>query len=264
MTIRNAEASADHIVWGTLESSTGSMDSGSEKLHARSSRQHLVENVLQMSSQEDSFSSELVPERVSNVSTNHHRKTKDVKEGMQKWAHMFSNKGQSARVEDPFEADDQDEGPGLHQSDQLGLAGAHQALVRQGLDVESLVRQVPCNERGLLTSIGSIGHSNQTCKDVCPFINKPQGCQNGIYCNRCHFSHGLRKRKVKDGKSKRDRYRKLKEDMMRQIEERPDDFQFDFDSLPDCIAKDERLIGKLLNRLRIHQDETKHKQLVDL
>jgi hypothetical protein len=231
----------DHIVWGAVESSTGSLEDSSLAEKVGKSKQHLIEDVLLMGS-DNSYSeqaSEL--QRSFEKSGNDATKEAEIKEGHK-------------------DGGLQDEEEVQHQ---VGAAQAKQLLINQGVDVDYLVEQVPRNERGFPTSIGSIGHYNQRCKEVCAFIHRPKGCANGIFCSCCHFSHGLRKRKVKDGKSKRDRYRKLKEDMMNQIEAAPDEFQFDSTCLPECIAKDERLKGKLMNRLKIHQDQVK-KKLVDL
>jgi hypothetical protein len=78
----------------------------------------------------------------------------------------------------------------------------------------------------------------------------PQGCSR-------------RKKKCKDGKSKRDRYRKLCDEMIHRIEAAPDDFEVDTEALPECIAKDEWLKRKLLTRLKKHQEQVQ-KNLVSL
>lgn len=252
------DPSADHIVWGTVESSTGSLEDSSftDPTTKGKSKQHLIEDVLLMGS-DNSYS-----EHMSDLQRSLELSGNCAKEGETKHDQKAANHGrQLANLDAPLEEEeDQDEEQMPHQ---VGALQAKQLLINQGLNVEHLVEQVPRNERGFPTSIGSIGHYNQRCKEVCAFIHRPKGCANGVYCNSCHFSHGLRKRKVKDGKSKRDRYRKLKEDMMNQIEASPDDFNFHSTALPECIAKDERLKGKLMNRLKIHQDQVK-KKLVDL
>jgi len=98
-------------------------------------------------------------------------------------------------------------------------------------------------------------------------VNCPEGRLKQLSLDQDgNFCHPLvvaprRKRKCKDGKSKRDRYRKFREEMMSHIEAAPDDFNFDIEVLPECIAKDERLKGKLLTRLKIYQEQLQNKKL---
>lgn len=140
---------------------------------------------------------------------------------------------------------------------------AKQSLIDKGVDIDELLARVPFDENGEPTSIGSIGHHSLMCQEVCAFMKFPGGCAKEIFCGACHFAHGAPKKKAKDGKSKRDRYRRLKEDLKRQVEEDPLDFKFSSNDLPPWIAKDGRLTGKLLNSLRTHHDEVK-KELIDL
>jgi hypothetical protein len=69
-----------------------------------------------------------------------------------------------------------------------------------------------------------------------------------------------RRKRCKDGKNKRDRYRRLRDAMMNSIEAAPDDFEFENEALPDYISKDEWLKTKLLARLKAHQEEFKKKR----
>jgi hypothetical protein len=289
--------SAEHIVWGS-SSSTGSFSTGSfssstglqEGTDTKPKRPHL-EQLLLMGSDENSFSESKQsssfaaeansrPEQSKQSSTTPHPKEvsphpdadSQMATALSQMAAKVQEITMGAKVpttsrttttkvdDDDDDEDEQDDEQGMHQ---LGSENRRQLLTSQGFDVDELLKKVPLNERGFPTSLGSIGHYTQKCMPVCSFRQKSTGCANGVYCNFCHFTHGMKKRKVKDGKSKRERYRKVKEDMMRQIEANPDSFILDSGSLPDCIAKDEWLMGKLRTRLKIHQDETK-KLLVDL
>jgi hypothetical protein len=155
------------------------------------------------------------------------------------------------------------ENASVEETTQITGLGAIQNSTSQGMDLDRLLERVPFNERGFRTSIGSIGHFSGCCNEVCEFVHTSQVCPQGIYCNACHFSHGSQPKRVKVGKSKRDRYRKVKEELMNQIDEAPEDFRLDLNSLPECIARDERLTGKLLVALQSHQEEVR-RRLVEL
>lgn len=64
-----------------------------------------------------------------------------------------------------------------------------------------------------------------------------------------------RRKKGKDGLCKRMRYRKVLETLMAQIEVAPFDFLMDRSVLPESISKDEWLMGKLIKRLKKHQED---------
>mmetsp|Transcript_80355 Transcript_80355/g.186589 ORF Transcript_80355/g.186589 Transcript_80355/m.186589 type:complete len:320 (-) Transcript_80355:111-1070(-) len=70
-----------------------------------------------------------------------------------------------------------------------------------------LLARIPRNERGELTSIGSIGHEAGQC-NACPFWFKGV-CLNGLACRNCHFLHdGQRPRRLRPSKQARERLRK--------------------------------------------------------
>lgn len=57
-----------------------------------------------------------------------------------------------------------------------------------------LWRNVPRDEHGALTSIGSIGHAEGACKP-CLFAHHPSKvCVNGAACKFCHFEHPPKRR----------------------------------------------------------------------
>lgn len=78
-------------------------------------------------------------------------------------------------------------------------------------ELRELLRLIPGDAEGNLTSIGSIGHVNivtdPSCKRVCtacPYFSTPLGCVNGFLCSYCHIPH-VRKNRYKPCKGKRDR-----------------------------------------------------------
>jgi len=101
-------------------------------------------------------------------------------------------------------------------SDSTGIAQP------QGLKVgeeEEQNAEVPIDEEGKETSIGSVGHSTGLCKP-CLFVRSKQGCVNMTSCMFCHFPH-RRKGKPRTCKGKRDRFRKRIEYIEQRIEADP-------------------------------------------
>jgi len=108
-----------------------------------------------------------------------------------------------------------------HEQDQLleqAMQTRHQFLAHQKSvaswfahlskeEAQELKSHMPLDEQGEMTSVGSISHRNGSCRQ-CLFHHTKVGCQNGILCDFCHFSHS-RKTKSRPGRGKRDRYRKL-------------------------------------------------------
>lgn len=72
-------------------------------------------------------------------------------------------------------------------------------------ELDALLTQVPLNEDGEPTSIGSVGHP--ACKP-CLFVHTDMKCERGVTCRFCHFEHRRRSR-PRPCKGKRERYRKL-------------------------------------------------------
>lgn len=61
-------------------------------------------------------------------------------------------------------------------------------------ELEALVRKVPRDDKGSLTSIGSLGHVEGNCKP-CVFAHHAQRpCANGVRCQFCHFPHPPKRR----------------------------------------------------------------------
>jgi len=133
----------------------------------------------------------------------------------------------------------------------------------QDVSLEELLKLVPYDENGLPTSIGSIGHAENACKPPCVFSLRRKGCTNELRCGFCHFPHvGKRQRqrpkaRPRPCKGKRERYRKHWENFKNQIEENPETFDVDGVELPPSISSYERLKGKLMTRMRKHQEIVK-------
>jgi hypothetical protein len=142
---------------------------------------------------------------------------------------------------------------------------AREALMRQGVDIEMFTVQIPFDELGFLTTIGSIGHYDRCCKSPCSFFQRPEGCTNGIYCSFCHFPHTQagNQKKAKDGKARRMRYRKFKQRLMAEFDKSPNTFKLDLKALPAWLNRDDWLKGKLLQSMQNHMEQAR-KQLVDL
>lgn len=73
-------------------------------------------------------------------------------------------------------------------------------------EFDALLKQVPVNEKGAPTSLGSVSHP-ESCKP-CLFVHTHIKCHNGLLCTFCHFEH-KRRSKPRPCKGKRERYRKL-------------------------------------------------------
>mmetsp|Transcript_39028 Transcript_39028/g.108568 ORF Transcript_39028/g.108568 Transcript_39028/m.108568 type:complete len:175 (-) Transcript_39028:119-643(-) len=72
----------------------------------------------------------------------------------------------------------------------------------QGLDAQGVLRQIPRDADGKLSSIGSIKHNTGECSP-CLFL-KRNCCSKGILCQYCHLRHddkgkkGMKSKKSKD------------------------------------------------------------------
>lgn len=87
-------------------------------------------------------------------------------------------------------------------------------------ELHMLRGQVPVDEDGKATSIGSVDHHTGRCKP-CLFVHTNIGCQKSHACQFCHFVH-KRKNKSRPCKGKRDRYKKLISRMEQMAECAPD------------------------------------------
>jgi len=134
-----------------------------------------------------------------------------------------------------------------------------QEVVQQADDasLEELLRLVPYNEKGLLMSIGSIGHSENACKPPCVSVLRRKGCAKEVMCGFCHFPHAGKKpaSRPRPDKGMRGRYRKHWEKFKSQIEENPDTFDVAAVKFPPSIESDEILKKKLMTRMRNHQED---------
>ncbi|CAE7230319.1 unnamed protein product [Symbiodinium natans] len=71
-------------------------------------------------------------------------------------------------------------------------------------DMDYWLPRIPLNEKGHLTSVGSIAHvlPDAKCKP-CIFLSTPYGCERGRECPFCHLSHKFRMCKGKRDRTKR-------------------------------------------------------------
>mmetsp|Transcript_28666 Transcript_28666/g.89123 ORF Transcript_28666/g.89123 Transcript_28666/m.89123 type:complete len:387 (-) Transcript_28666:59-1219(-) len=123
------------------------------------------------------------------------------------------------------------------------------------------ISQVPRDANGELTSKGSIGHANGTCK-VCIFASSTIGCTNGVNCSFCHLPHkpGKRKTKLRPCKGKRERYRKLLTRLTYQVEQDPENFSVDKLDLPPSIMANDARKAKLAERMQLLVEQVKATQ----
>lgn len=147
------------------------------------------------------------------------------------------------------------------QQQQREQQARQQAFEAENIDMEALLEQVPLDEAGNKTSIGSIGHAEGECKTHCAFVLRTRGCMNGVNCLFCHFPHSLKKARQRHKfklrprpcKGKRDKYRKHWEDLKNQVEENPADFDPESVELPASISTYDKLRAKLVSRLQTHK-----------
>lgn len=59
---------------------------------------------------------------------------------------------------------------------------------------EALLQQVPLDEKGEYTSIGSSDHYQGTCKPCVFAHHAEKSCANGVACPFCHFEHAPKRR----------------------------------------------------------------------
>lgn len=71
-------------------------------------------------------------------------------------------------------------------------------------DMDYWLQRIPLNEKGHVTSIGSIAHvlPDAKCKP-CIFLSTVYGCERGRECPSCHLSHKFRMCKGKRDRTKR-------------------------------------------------------------
>jgi len=99
-------------------------------------------------------------------------------------------------------------------------------------------------------SIGSVLHAQGTCRP-CIFVRKETACLSGVQCRFCHFPHHDKTGKIRlrPCKDKRDRYKKILNNLADQIAENPDNFAPEAVQLPTSIAKNEYVKQRMLSRL---------------
>lgn len=122
-------------------------------------------------------------------------------------------------------------------------------------DLAAMYSKIPVDEFGRLTSIGSMTHISGECKP-CLFVHTVGGCQGGLLCEFCHFSH-KRKAKPRPCKGKRDRYRKLLAKLEKTIEENLDTWNEHTVELPPSIRGNPSLRSKMMDRLRGYAENVK-------
>lgn len=138
-----------------------------------------------------------------------------------------------------------------------------QQLLRQmvpGSDLEALKSQVPLDESGQPTSIGSMLHASGMCK-VCVLAHSGT-CPHGVLCSFCHLPHRRARRKnaMRPCKGKRDRYRRLVTRLEHEIEIDPDGFDVNKVELPPSIVSNEIAHAKLLAKLQSRLEQEKAKR----
>lgn len=125
--------------------------------------------------------------------------------------------------------------------------------------LQPLMHQVPLDEMGRPTSVGSLLHSIGKCK-VCVFAHSGS-CSSGVSCSFCHLPHRRSQRKtgMRPCKGKRDRYRKFVACLEHEIEIEPDNFDVSKVELPPSITSNEAAHSKLLAKLhsRLEQEKVK-------
>lgn len=120
---------------------------------------------------------------------------------------------------------------------------------------DELLKQVPYDEDGNQTSIGSIGHYENKCERPCTFVHLEFGCRNGVRCEFCHFPHDKAKKKRNQPcKAQRNRYRMHQERLLAELERAPHTFDVDRVELPECICSNENIRRKTIKMLheRLH------------
>jgi len=109
----------------------------------------------------------------------------------------------------------------------------------QGLDLDAVLPQVPIDDEGRLTSLGSSKHLEGKCQPCafCDVVGSPVAlgvgsaaeCAAGILCRYCHFPHTSRpKVRLRPCKGRRERYRQVLTDLKPKIEEHPEKFDENF------------------------------------
>eukprot|EP00445_Apocalathium_hangoei_P003371 CAMPEP_0203856500 /NCGR_PEP_ID=MMETSP0359-20131031/10213_1 /ASSEMBLY_ACC=CAM_ASM_000338 /TAXON_ID=268821 /ORGANISM="Scrippsiella Hangoei, Strain SHTV-5" /LENGTH=268 /DNA_ID=CAMNT_0050773119 /DNA_START=94 /DNA_END=900 /DNA_ORIENTATION=- len=113
--------------------------------------------------------------------------------------------------------------------------------------------EIPIEEEGRLMSIGSINHGLATsiCKP-CIFVRKETLCHLADQCRFCHFPHHENKGKIRlrQAKSKRDRYKKVLADLAGKISQDPSQYKPETIQLPASITKNELVKDRMLLRLQ--------------
>jgi len=148
-----------------------------------------------------------------------------------------------------------------HEGEEAGEPESELQPSRSELTSE-LLAKIPLDSRGVLTSIGSIGHASASCTE-CVFLSRGF-CVNGINCNYCHFPHRQgpkRRNKLRPCKGKRDRYRKLVTRLNRLIECDPYNFDIEKVSLPPSIETNPLMKEKLIVKMNAFAEKVRAGQL---
>lgn len=123
----------------------------------------------------------------------------------------------------------------------------------QGMSLEEILKLVPCNEKGFPSSIGSIGHSEHTCKPPCVSFLSRSRCMEGVKCAFCHLAHVSKR----PDRGLPGRCRRHWERFKSKIEKNPDMFDVDAVEFPLSISSDLRLKENFKTRMRRHQEFVK-------
>lgn len=129
--------------------------------------------------------------------------------------------------------------------------------------LQALRTQVPRDENGEPTSIGSVGHEQGACKP-CLFAHAAVGCLNGVACDFCHIPH-KRKNLPRPCKGQRDRrFRRFITQVERTMEHDPESLDLGLpQSLPPSVETNQALRIKLIQNLQARAKQVKTQRHTD-
>jgi len=117
--------------------------------------------------------------------------------------------------------------------------------------------QIPRDDDGFPTSIGSIGHATGDCVP-CDFVFKPLGCRNGMFCSFCHLKNHTSSRqrnRERPCKGKRQRHQKFMDRMKTMAQDNPHNFNIEDVELPPSIEASEALKAKVAAKVQMYKTQ---------
>lgn len=143
---------------------------------------------------------------------------------------------------------------GLSTSGSIGQIDT-QATCTERMAEWSAMQGVPLDEDGNPTSEGSLKHFTGTCRP-CAFKVTRSGCDAGLSCRFCHFSHPEANRiRARPCKGKRDRIRKLVGKICEQIDNNPYGVGIQEHMLPPSLKADARSKARLYAQITRHAEK---------